>query len=281
MRMNPIENGVETSSEACWGCMYDENNHLCDQSIYEQILSEHEDDDHAMNHMDQAMTAHARMQKSVDVHSTRVTFDHSSLTTGEETQLSFSLEDLSSGKKITDLEIMHDKPMHVILVRDDLQHFGHIHPVLENGRWIVPYTFLAGGKYRVWVDFMSEGMMHLVDFDVDVEGDDAEEQEHLQGLQIEMKRQGTQFSFLVYDEKKNPVALTEPFLGAAAHFVTIDSTLQDFGHTHDEQVDSDHVLTFMPSFMMPGEYRGWVQFVYHNEERTAPFSFSVENTHDE
>lgn len=280
MRMTPMENGVETSSEACWGCMIN-NNHVCDQSAYEMMVRDM-DSGHATDHMDMEhmMAAHAGQQKSVDIHSSRVTFDRSSFTTGTTTDLSFLIEDISTGQVITDLEIMHDKPMHVVLVRDDLQHFDHIHPTLQDEQWVVSYTFRAGGQYRIWIDFMNDGMMHLVDFDVLVDGDDAEEQEHLGGLQVEMKQDGPDYSFFVYDENKRPIALTERFLGAAAHLVTIDSTLQDFGHTHDEEMDGDHILTFTPTFTKSGMYRGWVQFMYDGKERTAPASFFIGESHE-
>lgn len=285
MHMRPMSDGQFTSEEVCWGCMPDAKTHLCSEEDYQSSLGSgmmmgkemkemHEQMEDMMH--GETMVAHAGMKKSIDVHTFTVRFDHPPVVAGTETELSFTITDVSTGTTVKDLEIMHERPMHLILVRDDLNHFDHIHPTLEGEEWAVQYTFTAGGHYRIWIDFM-KGMPHLVDFDVMIDGPaDAEEPDRLEGLQVEMERDGTRFQFAVKDVRGKHVPLTESFLGAAAHLVTIDAPLEDFGHAHDEDLDGDHLLTFTPTFSTTGPHRGWLQFSYQGKDRTAPFSFSVE-----
>src|SRR5262249_53556518 len=40
------------------------------------------------------------------------------------------------------LEHVHERPIHLMVVSDDLQEFDHIHPeVNEQGAWLAPHTF--------------------------------------------------------------------------------------------------------------------------------------------
>lgn len=284
MRMTPMIDGEVMSTEACWGCMLDARNHICSEEEYRSSLgsagmmsdemSEMHEQMEGMMH-GEAMKAHAGMKGSVEVHTFIVLFDHPPLVAGRGAELSFTLRDSSTGNAVTDVEIMHERPMHVILVRDDLKHFDHIHPQQDGERWVVPYTFTAGGHYRIWIDFMKK-MQHVVDFDVDVTGPDAGEPDRLQGLRVEMERKGKIFQFVVKDADNSSVPVTDSFLGAAAHLVTIDSTLEDFGHAHDDQMDGDSLFMFTPTFSRPGLHAAWVQFSVDGQERTAAFSFSVD-----
>ena len=50
-----------------------------------------------------------------------------------------------SGTPLLDYATVHDKQLHLIVVRSDGQHFAHVHPVLDQatGIWSVSYTHLT------------------------------------------------------------------------------------------------------------------------------------------
>ena len=277
MRMAPLEESVETSPKPCWGCMPDAENHYCDVDDYLAKVGVDETHDENMDGMmhGEPMKAHAGEQKSTDIHQYRVQFDHPALETGKEMELAFTILDLDSGKPVTDLEIMHEKPMHMILVRDDLKHFDHIHPRLDGTRWVVPYTFRAGGDYRIWIDFM-KGMGHLVDFDVRASGPtDVDEPDKLFGLEVRMERHDNTLQFKVF-KGGQALPITGIFLGAAAHLVMIDDTLDDFSHAHDDKLDGDHTFIFTPALSHDKFYKIWLQFIVDGKVRTAAFSLEEE-----
>jgi hypothetical protein len=182
-----------------------------------------------------AMTAHAGNDKSVDVHLYTIAFNQPTVKTGQETSLEFAITEKDSGKKVTMLEIMHDKPMHMVLVRKNLKHFDHIHPILKDNNWVVPYVFNAAGEYRLWVDFTKNGIQHVVDFDLSVSGkQEAEEQDMLYGLKVVMQApskintgNNVDLDFVVTDATGKAVPPTEKLLTANAHLRTIDESLQE------------------------------------------------------
>ena len=50
------------------------------------------------------------------------------------------------GAPVTGYQTEHDKDLHLIVVRRDLSHFQHVHPVLDaEGTWTVPLDLAATG----------------------------------------------------------------------------------------------------------------------------------------
>ncbi len=97
---------------------------------------------------------------------------------GESTSLMFHLTD-EKGESFTDLMVHHDRILHVLIVSENLQILGHVHPEdfesrdmmaeLE-GVYTVHFTFPVGGKYILALDVMTaeaELSKHLY---VNVEG---------------------------------------------------------------------------------------------------------------
>lgn len=62
------------------------------------------------------------------------------------------------GNLVSDLEIVHEKPIHLIVVSDDLPFFNHIHPQpAPDGRYVVETSFPAGGAYRLFAGYTPDG----------------------------------------------------------------------------------------------------------------------------
>ena len=98
---------------------------------------------------------------------------------GEPTVLNFHLTD-KKGEPFTDLMVHHDRTLHVLIVSENLQILGHVHPEdfesrdmmaeLE-GVYTVHFTFPVAGRYILALDVMTaddEFSKHLY---VDVEGE--------------------------------------------------------------------------------------------------------------
>jgi len=238
--------------------------------------------EHSMEGM-QHMSMHAGKESSVGVmNDVTITFERPKAETGEETPLKFTLT--KEGKPMADLQIMHDKLMHVILVRKGLKHFDHIHPEQKKpGEFVFPYTFSAAGEYRVWADFTFDNMQHIVDFDMSVTGkQEAQGKDKLYGLNVEMSKpeqivQGkkARFVFTITDENGKPIPITEKFLAADGHLVVIDETLEEFEHAHDETGDKNNQLSFEYEPEETGKHKAWAQFSVDGKDRTAEFEFSV------
>ena len=238
--------------------------------------------EHSMENM-QHMSMHAGAENSLEVmDDVIITFERPKAETGKETTLTFMLT--KEEKPLTDLQIMHDKLMHVVLVRKDLKHFDHIHPEQRlPGVFVAPHTFAASGDYRIWSDFTFDNMQHIVDFDLSITGtSESAETDRRGGLNIAMNsppriEQGkpATFTFIVANADGNAVPLTEKFLAAAGHMIAIDETLGEFEHAHDEAMDNDNKLSFAYTPQESGTHKAWVQFTLNGTTRTAGFEFPV------
>ena len=64
-------------------------------------------------------------------------------------RLSFAVK-AANGKPVRHLEFVHERPLHLLVVSEDLAEFAHIHPMLVAGdRYEVTHTFAHGGRYHL------------------------------------------------------------------------------------------------------------------------------------
>lgn len=186
---------------------------------------------------------------------------------------------------VTDFTVQHTKDMHFIVVRRDLEHFQHLHPVRDaEGFWRVPLSVPAGGTYWLYADFAdaqgtphtvrlekrmpgegADGAVqpHLGDLAKDPDGYDAAEKQ-VDGYRIQVSTHrtidGTAFVYTVFDATGN-VAPLEGYLGARGHSILI-STKGDFVHTHpfDERgLGSKDRPAFFTSYPRDDFYRIFTQ----------------------
>jgi uncharacterized cupredoxin-like copper-binding protein len=164
--------------------------------------------------------------------------------------LSFTVKD-KQGKVVKDLQIVHEKPMHLLVVSKDLAEFYHIHPEPSaDGSYRVPHNFPNGGEYRLYADFTPKDAVQVVEqIDVKVTGTerakvaltpDEKFEKTVDGLKIVMKPstelkagQELMLDFQAFDAKTNkPATDLQNYLGELAHFVLISEDLKDFVHAH-------------------------------------------------
>src|SRR5215218_2987480 len=88
---------------------------------------------------------------------------------GEKHALRFRVE--SAGAPVTEFDELHERRMHLIVVRRDGAAFRHLHPEMDaSGTWSAPVTFREAGVYRVFADFSVGGEQETLAADVFVSG---------------------------------------------------------------------------------------------------------------
>ena len=76
---------------------------------------------------------------------------------GDATTLRLMIHDVR-GSMVKDFETLHEKKVHLIIVRDGLDHFAHIHPEIDPaGNLTITYAFPTGGTYRLYADYKPVG----------------------------------------------------------------------------------------------------------------------------
>jgi hypothetical protein len=168
---------------------------------------------------------------------------------GSDATLVFTVKD-RQGAVAKDLKIVHEKPMHLLVVSDDLAFFDHVHPEQQpDGTFRQTYKFPNGGRFKLYADFTPESSPQIVNvFDVGVGGSprertplaaDQELKKTVDGLTVTVKTaqpikaaSGQMFDFFVNDAEGKPVTDLQPYLGAMAHFVVISEDATKFLHVH-------------------------------------------------
>ncbi|TSC78945.1 MAG: hypothetical protein G01um101429_621 [Parcubacteria group bacterium Gr01-1014_29] len=153
------------------------------------------------------------------------------------------------------LEYGHEKLMHVIGVRDDMNEFFHIHPqpimfegeLADTGVFSIDYVFANPGRYKVWSEIKKDDVTHTVGhkpFIVEGEGPTDEKRVTfarsvvVSGYQVVLaanepigKGVDHDLYFDIHDAQGNEVEV-EPYLGADMHLALIKDDWSEFIHAH-------------------------------------------------
>lgn len=186
---------------------------------------------------------------------------------GEPVELSFTVKN-DKGEIVKDLPIVHEKPLHLLVVSDDLAEYYHLHPEPQpDGSYKTSFTFVNGGNFKLYADFTPKDSPQIVEnFMLKVSGNerarvelkaDEKLEKTIDGLKFVMKPDSDlvagkelMLNFTVFDEKTSkPVTDLEKYLGEYAHFVIISQDLKQFVHAHpmskEEHGTGDHDMNKM------------------------------------
>lgn len=193
------------------------------------------------------------------------------------------------GTRVTSFDVLHEKLVHLIVVREGLDEFGHVHPeVTSTGNMSVPYVFPKSGNYRLFVDFQPKGQAQaLATGQVTVPGESPTalklvanvSNEVMVGsinarVNIEATKAETVMSFRLLDANGAAVTDLQPYLGAMGHLVIISADGREYVHAHpvsDATTAPDGVVKFAAHFAEQGLYKAWGQFQRNGEVFTVPY----------
>jgi len=224
-----------------------------------------------------------------------VKFGHGELLAGTPAELTFTFPSARF------LEIVHEKPLHVMIVSSDLETFEHIHPEWKlGGFYAVSHSFPRAGKYRLFAQFTRPGEPERLEvFDLAVIGKHAggAPARQIQVLAAKLRkpdriRTGEDVPFTV-ELSGEPI---EPYLGAWGHFVLLDQGAENFIHAHPAESAGaapdpgrPHIhgvsdvaagpppaaVSFTTNFSKAGRYKLWAQFQVAGQPAVYPFTVDV------
>lgn len=210
----------------------------------------------------------------------------SQLERGEVRELRFSIE--HDGAPVTAYDELHERRMHLIVVRRDGTGFQHLHPEMDAaGTWSVPILFGAAGVYRAFADFSVDGEQRTLATDLFVSGGDFDARpfpaprplSETGGYEVRLDAgdpvagEPAALTFTV-SRGGRPVEDLAPYLGAKGHLVALREGDLAFLHVHpeeDHEVAGDEIA-FEATFPTPGHYRLFLQFRHEGRVRTAEFT---------
>ena len=211
---------------------------------------------------------------------------------GEPAELRIMLHD-ASGQMLKEFEPIHTKLAHLIIVREGLDEFAHLHPTVdESGNMTATHTFPSGGSYLVFLDHKPAGeppataqATLIVEGESPpapaltpnvpgtIEGD---------GLQAKVSMRASRdkahiVSFQLQDASGEAVTDLHPYLGAMGHLVVLSADGRQYVHAHPlTETAPDGNVEFEVHFPGPGIYKGWGQFQRAGKVATVPAVMHVE-----
>jgi hypothetical protein len=202
--------------------------------------------------------ASARRKNVAPRYTLELTADPKKPRAGESTTLRLTVRDRDTrNAAVTAFETVHEKLLHLILVRRDLNVFAHEHPEPNaDGSFTLRYTFPTPGEYRLFADTAPRGAgSQILSVAIKVEGKDSAPTLAFPPLTVDARSWPSR--------KTVPISMPvdakdlEPWLGAIGHLLLVHEDAQTFVHCHP---DESGTLTFLTRFPKPGAYRGWLQY---------------------
>jgi hypothetical protein len=215
--------------------------------------------------------------------------DDPGLAPGEDGRLTFRVAG-HGVEAVTDFDVLHERRMHLIVVRRDLTGFQHLHPEMaKDGTWSVPVSLRDPGSYRAFADFSREGAPETLSAGLEVAGNASYRPlpapspnagiagRYDVALDAGDPRAGSDAELTFRVARDGSPADVEPYLGADGHLVALREGDLEFIHVHPIQGETDPAGTirFMSDFPTAGSYRLFLQFKDEGEVRTAEFTLEV------
>jgi hypothetical protein len=166
----------------------------------------------------------------------------------------------TTGKVLRDFETVHDRLMHLIVVRMDLESFQHLHPVFNSGtgEFDVDIVFPADGEYRLIADFTLaqdgnslQKLAVVTTANLTVGNLERYQPRPVAVDTVAVKRVGDYEVSFIFPQKMHPhtpldysltihkngppVTDLEPYLGALGHSVILKEGTLHFIHTHPKE----------------------------------------------
>ncbi|MER7419966.1 hypothetical protein ABT346_24835 [Micromonospora peucetia] len=211
-------------------------------------------------------------------------------TAGRPGELRFQVRD-TQRRPVTRFAVVHDKPMHLIVVRRDLTGYQHLHPTMAaDGTWSVPLTLSQPGVWRAYADFTAlgdDGRQTPVTLGVDLTAPGGYQPKPLPAPASSATADGFTVGYQGTPQAGVTVPLTfrvdspggpatlERYLGAYGHLVALREGDLGYLHVHPEPQPVDGAVTFWVTTPDPGRYRLYLDFQVAGVVRTAEFTLTV------
>ena len=183
------------------------------------------------------------------------------------------------GAVYSTFERMHEKLLHLVIVRSDLAEFAHEHPELgADGIFRLHYQFRSGGEYHLFAEVAPKGAgAQILMAKLRVSGKmtprktpsgaDAGVEFIAPAVPVPVSRMVT-LRFAVRD-----AADLESYLGARGHLILIHQDGMTFVHSHPDDSEPARAgeISFLTRLPKSGVYHAWLQFQRQGTVVTSDF----------
>jgi hypothetical protein len=209
---------------------------------------------------------------------------------GSKQRLSFRIIG-AGGAPVTTFAVVHDKLLHLIVVRRDLSGYQHLHPTMNpDGTWTIDLTLAQPGIYRMIADFTAivggQQVAAALGSDLTVAGPyapvplaapakTAHTGAFTVGYEGTPNTRSVQPIFVsVAGPDRKPAAL-QPYLGAYGHLVMIRQGDLGYVHVHPEAQLVGGKVKFWLTAPSQGTYRMFFDFQVAGQVHDAAWTVTV------
>jgi hypothetical protein len=223
----------------------------------------------------------------------RLVLASTELPVATDTQLRFSVLG-PDGNPVTQYQSLHERELHLFVVRRDLTDYQHLHPTRDaDGTWSTPLRLPEAGTYRVLVNLAPAGHADplVLGADLAVPGvyapHPATGPQTLWsdgGYRVEAggvpAGPGSGMVTFTFSRDGAPLGDLDPYLGAFGHLVVLRADDLGFAHAHPQATAQPGplggpTLTFAVEFPAAGRYRLFLDFSEQGQVRTAEYTVDV------
>jgi hypothetical protein len=209
---------------------------------------------------------------------------------GRKQRLSFRITG-PSGVPVTTFAVVHDKLLHLIVVRRDLTGYQHLHPTMApDGTWNIDLTLAQPGIYRMIADFTAvvggQPIAATLGSDLTVAGPYAPaplpapaRAAHTAGLGVVYEgtpdTRSVQPILMTVTGPDGKAAALQPYLGAFGHLVMIRQGDLGYVHIHPEPQLVDGKAKFWLTAPSRGTYRMFFDFQVAGQVHDAAWTLTI------
>jgi hypothetical protein len=189
------------------------------------------------------------------------------------------------GRPVTRYELLHEKELHLIVLRRDLAGYQHVHPVrARSGVWAVDLDLRLPGTWRAFADFMPLGGPGQLTLGVDLHvggtfevgaGPTAAAPPDPQHA-VRFRRRDDTIEISV-SRNGRPIE-PEPYLGARGHLVALRAGDLAYLHVHPE-AGTGKAVRFKAALPTPGAYALYFDYQVDGLVNTAVTQIEVRASH--
>lgn len=227
------------------------------------------------------------------------------------TSLHFGIQD-QTGKVLKSYDTVHEKKLHLIVVRKDRSYFQHVHPVLDqdSGMFMLqPFTFPTDGEYRIFADFtpsnaqkdpmgMKVSATPFKDVSVGALGKYIPVPLGVDKFKSDVAGFTTNLILLSDDsagaayitgvplllgvninKDGTPYKNLQTYLGALGHMVVLGPNLE-YIHAHtitEAAATQNGLIAFSVTFPTPGQYKLYLQAQADNQVNTTDYTLTLKS----
>lgn len=244
---------------------------------------------------------HARHRRGYSKdYEVRVETEPKIVETGIPVQIRLGVFDKRTEKQVQKFQVIQEKLMHIIVIRDDLETYDHIHPeLLPDGSFVVTTQFAQEGNYKLYVEYSPPDFYENVSI-VEIHtakgdtrkanltvGDFTKTFEDRYTVSLQPSgpfavNETIDFVYTVrYAKTGEPIRDLEPYLSAFGHLAALHEGGEIYSHVHpiDIPLSQDSfggpTVRFSTFFSKSGKYKLFCQFKHNGKLFVTDFVVEV------